>query len=55
MTSEPHNIHDMEVLLCIWWDEKVVPYYTLLQPGETVDDKRYGIRLSREIDDLRSY
>jgi len=28
-------------MLCVWWDQKGVIYYELLNPGETVNTERY--------------
>ena len=28
-------------ILCVWWDQKVVVYYELLKPSETVNTDRY--------------
>lgn len=36
MTAKPNNIHRKKALLCIWWDQRSILYYELLQPGETV-------------------
>lgn len=43
-TSKP-NIHGKKVLLCIWWDQRGILYYELLQPGETVTANRYEQQL----------
>ena len=32
-------------MLCVWWDQKGVVYYELLNPGETVNTKRYQQQL----------
>lgn len=39
------NIHGKKVLLCIWWDQKGILYYELLQPGQTVNGDRYKDQL----------
>jgi len=47
-----------KALLCIWWDQKGILYYELLQPGETVMAERYAAqlnRLSEEIDRKRPF
>ena len=38
-TAKP-NIHGAKVMLCIWWDQKVVLYYELLKLGETINGER---------------
>ena len=56
-TPKP-NIHGKKALLCIWWDQKGILYYELLQPGETVTAERYAAqlnRLSEEIDRKRPF
>ena len=50
------NIHGAKVMLCIWWDQKGVLYYELLNPGKTINGERYRtqlIRLKRGIADKR--
>ena len=32
-------------MFCVWWDQKGVVYYELLNPGETVNTKRYQQQL----------
>ena len=44
-TSAKRDIHGKKVLLCIWWDQKGVLFYELLQPGETVTAIRYQQQL----------
>ena len=45
-TAKP-NIHSAKVMLCIWWDQKGVLYYELLNPGETINGERYRTQLIR--------
>ena len=45
-TAKP-NIHGAKVMLCIWWDQKVVLYYELLNPGETNNGELYRTQLIR--------
>jgi len=45
-TAKP-NIHGKKVLLSIWWDQRGILYYELLQPGETVTANRYQHQLAQ--------
>jgi len=49
--SKP-NIHAKKVLLCIWWDWKVVLCYELLQQDETITADRHQQQLSNLNDAL---
>lgn len=54
-TAKP-NIHLDKVMLCIWWDQKGIVYYELLQPGETITGevyKRQLMRLKRALNEKR--
>lgn len=40
-TSVPkRDIHCQKLMLCIWWDQKGVVYYELLNPNKTVTADR---------------
>lgn len=41
------NIHGSKLLLCIWWDQRGVVYYELLNPNETITGDRYRLQLMR--------
>jgi len=41
------NIHGSKLLLCIWWDQRGVVYYELLNPNETITRDRYRLQLMR--------
>ena len=41
------NIHDSNILLCIWWDLWDVVYYELLKPTETIMGNLYRLQLMR--------
>lgn len=46
--SQPkRDIHCQKVMLCIWWDQKGVVYYELLNPNETVTGDRYRRQLDK--------
>ena len=50
-TAKP-NIHCAKVMLCIWWDQKGIIYYELLNPGQTINAEVYRqqlIHLKRKI------
>lgn len=55
--SQPkRDIHCQKVMLCIWWDQKGVVYYKLLNPNETVTGDRYRRQLgdlARELNKKR--
>lgn len=55
--SQPkQDIHCEKVMLCIWWDQKGVVYYELLNPNETVTGDRYRRQLgnlARALDEKR--
>lgn len=40
------DIHCQKFMLCIWWDQKGVVYYELLNPNETVTADRYRRQLN---------
>lgn len=44
-STAKQNIHSKKALLCIWWDQKGVVFYELLNNGETVDANRYKQQL----------
>lgn len=47
-TSTPkQEIYGTKVMLCIWWDQKGVIYYELLEPGETITGETYRRQLMR--------
>lgn len=55
-STAKRNIHGKKVMLCIWWDQKGVVYYELLQPTETIDGALYRrqlIRLKRTLQENR--
>ena len=35
------NRFGQKIMLCVWWDQSDIVYYKLLEPGETVNTKRY--------------
>nr|QRH16694.1 transposase [Mayetiola destructor] len=41
------NIHGAKVMLCIWWDQRGVLYYELLEPGQTITGDLYRTQLIR--------
>ena len=41
------EIHVKKVMLCIWWDQKGIIYYELLQPKQTVNANLYSLQLTR--------
>ena len=43
-TAKP-NIHSAKVILCIWWDQKGVLYYELLNLGKTINGERHRTQL----------
>jgi [histone H3]-lysine36 N-dimethyltransferase SETMAR len=45
ISTPKSNIHGSKVMLCIWWDQKGVVYYELLQPGESITGDRYRLQL----------
>ena len=50
------NLHDSKIMLCIWWDQKLLVYYELLKPGDSITGDRYRlqlIRLSRALREKR--
>ena len=51
------NIHGNKIMLCIWWNQKDVVCYELLQPSQTINAERYQqqlINLSRALKEKRS-
>lgn len=46
-STSKQDIHGFKVMLCIWWDQKGVVYYELLEPNETITGDRYRLQLMR--------
>ena len=44
--SPKRKIHFSKVMLCIWWDQKGIVYYELLQPGSTNNAQIYKEQLT---------
>lgn len=44
-SQSKRDIHCQKLMLCIWWDQKGVVYYELLNPNETVTADRYRRQL----------
>ena len=45
-------------MLCVWWDQKGIIYYELLQPKQTITADLYSqqlIRLSHALETKRPY
>lgn len=45
-TAKP-NIHAKKVLLCTWWDQKLVIHYEMLRPGQAITSELYQYQLIR--------
>jgi len=41
------NIHGSKIMLCIWWNQKGLVVYELLQPGDSITGDRYRLQLIR--------
>ena len=41
------EIHRKKTMLCVWWDQKGVIYYELLEPKQTVNANIYSNKLTR--------
>ena len=41
------DIHCSKVMLCIWWDQKDIVFYELLQPDKTVNAPLYKEQLTQ--------
>ena len=52
-STAKRNIHGSKVMLCIWWDQKGVLYYELLNSNETVNAERYQQQLMKLNDALK--
>ena len=47
------EIHVKKVMLCVWWDQKGIIYYELLEPKQTVNANLYSQQLTRLSEALR--
>ena len=45
--SPKRNIYCSKVMLCIWWDQKGIVYYELIQPGTTINAQLYKEKLTQ--------
>ena len=43
------NIHDLKLLLCIWWDQLGIVYYELLKPTKTIKGKNFFLKIKKLI------
>ena len=44
--SAKPEIHQKKVMLCVWWDQKGIIYYELLNPKETINASIYSRQLT---------
>ncbi len=50
------EVHQKKAMLCVWWDQKGIIHYELLEPKQTVDANLYSdqlMRLSQAMDEKR--
>ena len=52
------GVHRKKIMLCVWWDQKGIIYYELLEPKQTVTANLYSqqlMRLSLALETKRPY
>lgn len=58
LPTPKREIHGKKVMLCVWWDQKGIIYYELLQPKQTITADLYSqqlIRLSHALETKRPH
>jgi histone-lysine N-methyltransferase SETMAR len=58
LTTPKPEQHRKKVMLCVWWDQKGIIYYEILEPKQTVNADLYSqqlTRLSQALDRNRPY
>ena len=47
LSAPKDGSHPKKLMLCVWWDSKIIVYFELLQPNETVTAELYCERFER--------
>ena len=52
-TTPKPDVHETEVMLCIWWNTKGLVHFELLNPGQKITTQLYSQELNRAYQALR--
>lgn len=47
LTTPKADLHPNKIMLCVWWDWKVILYYELLENNETINTDKYCSQFDR--------